>query len=113
MEEYNNKYKINIYERYTDLKKSNKQEFDNNDLWKIFEYYSCIKLSEEYNRPFYEYDDIDPTFKEINNMSRNDTGIDCSDLENSIVQCKLRKHSLTWKECATFFGSQVIFNKHL
>jgi superfamily II DNA or RNA helicase len=113
MEEYNNKYKINIYERYTDLKKSSKQEFDNNDLWKIFEYYSCIKLSEEYNRPFYEYDDIDPTFKEINNMSRNDTGIDCSDLENSIVQCKLRKHSLTWKECATFFGSQVIFNKEL
>jgi superfamily II DNA or RNA helicase len=113
MEEYNNKYKINIYERYTDLKKLNKQEFDNNDLWKIFEYYSCIKLSEEYNRPFYEYDDIDPTFKEINNMSRNDTGIDCSDLENSIVQCKLRKHSLTWKECATFFGSQVIFNKEL
>jgi len=113
MEEYNNKYKINIYERYTDLKKSNKIEFDNNDLWKIFEYYSCIKLSEEYNKPFYEYDDIDPTFKEINNMSRNDTGIDCSDLENSIVQCKLRKNSLTWKECATFFGSQVIFNKEL
>ena len=38
--DYNNKYIINIFERYTDLKKSNKQEFDNNDLWKIFEYYS-------------------------------------------------------------------------
>ena len=24
---------INIFERYTDLKKSNKQEFDNNKLW--------------------------------------------------------------------------------
>jgi len=108
-----NKYIINIFERYSDLKKSNKQEFDNNDLWKIFEYYSCIKLSEEYKKPFYEYDDIDPTFKELNKMSRNDTGIDCSDLLNTIVQCKLRKNSLTWKECSTFFGSQVIFSCEL
>ena len=61
-------------------------------------YYSCIKLSEEYNKPFYEYD----------------TGIDCSDLLNTIVQCKLRKDSLTQgKECGTFFGSQVIFNEEL
>ncbi len=45
--EYNNKYLINIFERYSDLKKSNKQDFDNCDLWKIFEYYSCLKLSEE------------------------------------------------------------------
>ena len=40
MEDYKNIYKINIYERYNDIK--NKEEFDNNDLWKIFEYYSCI-----------------------------------------------------------------------
>ena len=111
--EINNNYIINIFERYTDLKNSNKQEFDNNDLCKIFEYYSCIKLSEEYKKPFYEYNDIDPTFKEINKMSRNDTGIDCSDLLNTIVQCKLRKNTLTWKECSTFFGSQNIFNIEL
>ena len=112
MEHYN-KYIINIFERYTDLKKSKKDYFDNNDLWKIFEYYSCIKLSEEYKKPFYEYDDIDPTFKELNKMTRNDTGIDCSDLLNTIVQCKLRKNTLTWKECSTFFGSQVIFSNEL
>ncbi len=112
MEHYN-KYIINIFERYTDLKKSKKDDFDNNDLWKIFEYYSCIKLSEEYKKPFYEYDDIDPTFKELNKMTRNDTGIDCSDLLNTIVQCKLRKNTLTWKECSTFFGSQVIFSSEL
>ena len=104
MEEHNNKYLINIYEKYMDLKNSKKIEFDNNDLWKIFEYYSCIKLSNEYNKNFYEYNDIDPNFKEINNMSRNDTGIDCCDLENTIVQCKLRKNSLTFTECATFFA---------
>jgi DNA repair protein RadD len=112
MENYN-KYIINIFERYTDLKKSKKNDFDNNDLWKIFEYYSCIKLSEEYKKPFYEYDDIEPTFKELNKMTRNDTGIDCSDLLNTIVQCKLRKNTLTWKECCTFFGSQVIFSTEL
>ena len=109
----NNLYLIYIYERYTDLKNSNKQDLNNNDLCKIFEYYSCLKLSQEYGKPFYEYNDIDPTFKEINKMSRNDTGIDCSDLEDTIVQCKLRKNKLSWKECATFFGSQNIFNNEL
>ena len=113
MDTHNTRYIINIYERYSDLKKSNKTEFDNNDLWKIFEYYCCIKLSEEYNKIFYEYDDIDPTFKELNKMTRNDTGIDLCDLENTIVQCKLRKNNLTWKDCATFFGSQNIFNTEL
>ena len=113
MDTHNTRYIINIYERYSDLKKSNKTEFDNNNLWKIFEYYCCIKLSEEYNKIFYEYDDIDPTFKELNKMTRNDTGIDLCDLENTIVQCKLRKNNLTWKDCATFFGSQNIFNIEL
>lgn len=40
MIEHNNRYMINIFERYKDLKKTNKQSFDNNDLWKIIEYYS-------------------------------------------------------------------------
>ncbi len=52
MEGHINNYSLNIYERYSDLKKSNKEEFNNNDLWKIFEYYVCIKLSEEYETPF-------------------------------------------------------------
>ena len=108
-----NKYIINIYERYLDLKNSNKQVFDNYDLSKIFEYYSCLKLTDEYKKQFYEYDDIDPTFKEDNQMSRNDTGIDCSDLDTTIVQCKLRKTSLTWTECSTFFASQNLFNNEL
>ena len=106
----NNNYLINIYERYLDIKKSNKQDISNNDLWKIFEYFSCIKLTEEYNKQFYEYNDIEPNFKELNKMSKNDTGIDCCDLESIIVQCKLRKDTLTWTDCATFFGSQNIFD---
>ena len=65
-------YKKEIYNFYKDLINSEKciDDYDGNDLWKILEYYSCIKLSEKYNTIFYEYNDIDPTFKEINNMSR-------------------------------------------
>jgi len=62
---------------------------------------------------YYEYNDIDTEFKELNNMSRNDTGIDCCDMIDTIVQCKLRKNTLTWNECSTFFGSQNIFSKEL
>ena len=48
----NNNYLIKIFERYCDLKKSNKQYLDNYYLSKILEYFSCTKLSEEYLRPF-------------------------------------------------------------
>ncbi len=102
-----------IYERYKDIKKFNKPELDNFDLCKIFEYYTCNKLSKEYQKQFYEYNDIDPNFKELNKMSRNDTGIDGSDMDKTIVQCKLRTNNLTWKECGTFFGSRVIFSNEL
>ena len=108
------RYNIYIYNRYKDLLNSKKSsELDNNDLCKIFEYYSCIKLTEEYNTFFYEYDDIDPEFEENNQMTKNDTGIDCCNLIDTIVQCKLRKNTLNWGECATFFGSQNIFNEEL
>ncbi len=107
------RYDILIYEKYKELLNSNKTEFSNNELFRIFEYYSCIKLSQEYNKPFYVYNDIDPTFKEINKMSHNDTGIDLCDLDNTIVQCKLRKSSLTWKECSTFFASRDIYSEEL
>ena len=43
-----------------DLINSGKELSDcnNYDLAKIFEYYSCIKLSEEYKQYFYHYDKI-------------------------------------------------------
>ena len=93
-------YEIYIHQRYDDLLKSGKTNdtLDNYDLAKIFEWFSCIKLKEKYNKPFYEYNDIDPTFKEENQMTKRDTGIDCCDLIDTIVQCKLRKDTLTWSE---------------
>ena len=110
MDDLIRRYNKYIYDRTTDLIKSGKDfdDFDNFDLAKIFEYYSSIKLSQEYKQVFYEYSDIDPEFKELNGMSKNDTGIDLSNLVDTIVQCKLRKDNLNWKECSTFFGSNVV-----
>lgn len=99
-----------IYDRYNSLLKSGKEDFDNNDLSKIFEYYTAIKLSEQYGQLFYEYNDIDPNFKELNQMTKNDSGVDLCNLIDTIVQCKLRKQHLNWGECSTFFASQNIFN---
>ena len=106
------KYNIYIRDSYDDLIFSGKK-IDNYDLDKIFEYYSCIQLSKKYKKQFYEYNDIDPTFKEQNKMTRNDTGIDACNLIDTIVQCKLRKDSLRWEDCGTFFGSQNIFDSVL
>lgn len=105
-------YDINIYEKYKDLIKSGKT-IDNNDLWKIFEWFTCIKLTEQYNTQFYEYNDISPEYKEQNNMSYNDTGIDACNLIDTIVQCKLRKDTLTLKDCATFLASQTCYDDNL
>jgi superfamily II DNA or RNA helicase len=104
----NQLYTLYIYQRTSDLIKSGKtiEQFDNYDIALIFEYYCCIVLSTKLKRQFYQYDDIDNTFKEDNKMSRKDTGIDVSDMKNIIVQCKLRGKTLNWRECATFFASQ-------
>ena len=102
------RYTICIYEKCKDLINSGKkiQNWDNNDISKIFEYYSCIKLMIDSEETFYEYGDIDPNFKEINSLTQNDTGVDACNLVDTIVQCKLRKKNLTYGETATFFGSQ-------
>ena len=107
MNELIKRYNQYIYERYHDLINAGKKEFNNFDLAKIFEYYSCIKLTEEFEQVFLEYGDINPEFKEDNNMSKRDTGIDACNLIDTIVQCKLRDKSLSWGECSTFFGSNI------
>lgn len=107
------KYMICIHERYGDLLNAGKvhDTMDNHDLSKIFEYYSCIKLMLKHKRIFKIYDDIAPAFKEENNMSQSDTGIDCCDCVDTIVQCKLRKNYLNFGECSTFFANQNYFNE--
>ena len=110
----NNKlyYEKLIYDRFSDLIKSGKNidNLDNYDLSKIFEYYTAIKLTDEYKKEFLIYEDIDADFKEDNNMSQQDTGIDICNKIDTIVQCKLRCKNLTYKELATFLGSQNMYS---
>jgi superfamily II DNA or RNA helicase len=106
----NSVYRYKIYNLYKDLTDEDKLNFKSK-INKVFEYYSCIKLTNEYNTPYYEYLDIPSTFKEQNNLSILDTGIDCSNLTDSIVQCKLRKEILSWKDCATFIAHKTSFNE--
>jgi len=105
-----NKYNLWIYQLFLNIKNSKSEDdIDNYDLAKIFELYSCIKLSVEHDKLFYHYDDIDPSFKEDNQLSQNDTGIDACNLIDSLVQVKLRKDTLNWSECSNFFGSSNMF----
>ena len=109
IESISKRYNKHIVSRYKYLMNAEitNESITNNQLCKIFEYYSCIKLMNEYKQCFYEYEDIKPEFKELNGMTRTDTGIDACNLIDTIVQCKLRKESLTWRECGTFFGSNI------
>lgn len=86
-------YVNKIYEKYNYLKiyGKTKETLTNYDLCIIFEWYVCLKLFEEKNKKFYCYNDIEPDFKEEHNLTQVDTGIDCCNLEDTIVQCKLRK----------------------
>jgi superfamily II DNA or RNA helicase len=102
----------NLYQNLLNAK-IKPEKMTNNNLAKIFEYFSCIKLSEEFNQQYYEYNDLDPNFKEDNNMTRVDSGIDACNLTDTIVQCKLRDNNLTWKECSTFFASQNCYSEEL
>ena len=106
----NHTYINYIYDLYKNQKDSPDKDLSYLELSKIFEYFSCIKLTEKYNTQFYEYKDIDPTFKEDNYLSRQDTRIDLCNLTDTIVQCKLRGDYLNWKECSTFFASQICFD---
>ena len=100
------KYNKWIYNLFSYIIQSKKiEDINNNDLSKIFEYYSCIQLSLEKNQLFYHYDDINPSFKEENYLTLVDTGIDACNMIDTIVQAKLRKDTLNWSDCSTFFAS--------
>ena len=87
----------NFIKGYEDISKRNFSE-----LSKPFEYYSAIIMSKEYNREIYHYNDLDMIYKEENNLSKKDTGIDLCDKQDTIGQVKLRTDTLTWKEISTF-----------
>ena len=103
-------YNNEIYSLYKDFKLNNVHN-NYHKIYKIFEYYSCIMLTKETNINFYEYNDIPTDFKITNNLSILDTGIDCCDLNDTIVQCKLRSNNFTWTDCSSFIASKTALNK--
>ena len=98
-----------IYERCKDI--PNLLEATNYQLAYIFECFSAIKLTEQYGKQLYLWDDINPVFKEDNNFTKKDSGIDLCDLSKNIVQCKLRKQQLNWKELSTFIASSQSYDE--
>jgi hypothetical protein len=104
------KYNQKIYEIYNVLRINNKP-MDGNNLWKIFEYYSCIMLSQKYNKPFYMFEDIDSAARLKLEFTKKDIGIDACNLIDTIVQCKLIESVLTWKHFSTFFANQNAYDE--
>lgn len=103
---------MKIYDRLCILinaGKTSKEQWNNHDLSKIFETYTCFQLSKSDNKIYYEYEDINADFKEDNQLSKQDTGIDFCDKIDTIGQCKLYNNSISWNELGTFFGSQNIY----
>jgi len=103
-------YQTKIFRLFRDILKSGKKvdDIDNNDMATIFEYYSAIRLSEEFNQKFYMYSDINPEFKEQNKLTQQYSGIDLCNLIDYIVQCKLRKNNLCWQDVGINFKVNYI-----
>ena len=74
---------------------------------RMFEMYIADVLSLERGVPFRLWEHLDRAIKDARGMSHGDTGIDVTDGAMCIVQCKLRRGSLSLGECSTFFASAV------
>lgn len=105
-----NTYNSIIFKLYSNLIE-NKNELNNYSLAKIFEYYSCIQLSNEYNQNFFIYDDIPPDYKNKNAMPIIDIGIDGCNMNDAIVQCKLRSNNLSFREISTFIANMNSYDE--
>jgi len=77
---------------------------------KAFEMFVADRLSgESQPRAFLLWEDLDAATKEARGLTKADAGVDVTDGTTTLVQCKLRARNVTWRECATFFGSAVSF----
>ena len=80
---------------------------DNYVLSKCFEYFTCIKLTDEFQREFHAYSYIKPHIKEKLNLTNVDVGIDATDLTTTLVQSKLYTDAISWRCLATFLAHQT------
>jgi DNA repair protein RadD len=76
---------------------------------KVFEMFVAERMAIERGVPFWLWEDVPHEMKVARGLARRDLGIDVTDGVTTIVQCKLRKRTVTWGECATFFGCAVAY----
>jgi hypothetical protein len=74
---------------------------------KLFEMLVAERLTREHGRAFHLWEDVALDVKDARGLPHPDTGIDVTDSETTIVQCKLRSTTLTWTDCATFLACAV------
>ena len=97
---YIDKNKQKIYQELLVL--SNYKDANFYQISKIFERYCSIILTEQYSSVFMMYEDVDLKYKEDNDLTSCDTGIDLLCCEkNMISQVKLRQHILYLKDLGT------------
>ena len=97
---YIDKNKQKIYQELLVL--SNYKDANFYKISKIFERYCSIILTEKYSSVFMMYEDVDLKYKEDNDLTSCDTGIDLLCCEkNMISQVKLRQHILYLKDLGT------------
>ena len=76
---------------------------------KVFEMFVAERMARERGRAFWLWEDLPHEAKAARGLLRRDTGVDVTDGEATIAQCKLRARTVTWAECATFFGCAVAY----
>ena len=107
------RYNIKIYITVNELIKSGKKidDFDlKKDLYQIFKWFVCIKLSQERNMTFYSYEDIPIAYKKEHHINKY-SHINACNLIDTIVLCTVKKNILTVEYCANFFASNLYRNK--
>lgn len=104
-------YNARIYKRFNHLQKHN-IELDFYQLAYIFELYCCILLMNTYDNPILLYEDVPIDFKNEQEWSKQDTGVDFTDMISVLGQCKLRKNcNITLREISTFLSFVYFANE--
>jgi superfamily II DNA or RNA helicase len=73
---------------------------------RMFEYYTSLQLMERDQREYFVYEEMDGTMTDRLGLPARDQGIDVCDVQETIVQCKLRNRNISWRDVATFMASQ-------
>ena len=91
----------------------NIENANNRQLSVLFEYYSCLILSEKHNKKYHQYAEIPGDYKENAGLPDKDIGVDFCDMEDTIGQCKMfsKTSTIGWGTISTFLASRISKNE--